>query len=98
MPFQIDNEFDQVVQIKVVGVGGGGGNALNRMVATGVQGVEFISINTDKQALFRSQATNKIQIGEKITRGQGAGSNRKLAKKLRTKAGMKFVRQSRAPI
>lgn len=81
MPFQIDNEFDQVVQIKVVGVGGGGGNALNRMVATGVQGVEFISINTDKQALFRSQATNKIQIGEKITRGQGAGSKPEIGQK-----------------
>ena len=56
------------------GVGGGGGNAIDRMVTMGVQGVEFISINTDKQALFRSKATQKIQIGEKVTHGKGAGS------------------------
>ena len=74
MPFQFDNDFEQVVQIKVIGVGGGGGNAVNQMIQCGVQGVEFITINTDKMALYRSQATHKIQIGEKLTRGQGAGS------------------------
>ena len=74
MPFEIDNDFDNIVQIKVVGVGGGGGNAIDRMVAMGVQGVEFISINTDRQALYRSKATQKIQIGEKVTHGKGAGS------------------------
>ena len=74
MPFQFDNEQDQVVQIKVIGVGGGGGNAVNRMVQDNVQSVEFVTVNTDKQALNRSKATHKIIIGEKITRGQGAGS------------------------
>ncbi len=63
------------VQIKVIGVGGGGGNAVNRMISAGIKGVEFIAINTDHQALLRSQATTKLQIGEKLTRGMGAGAN-----------------------
>ncbi|MCL2486458.1 MAG: cell division protein FtsZ [Oscillospiraceae bacterium] len=75
MPFTLDAEFENVVQIKVVGTGGGGGNAVNRMVEMGVSSVEFISINTDIQALYRSRATHRIQIGEKITRGKGAGSD-----------------------
>lgn len=75
MPFEIDNEQDQVVQIKVIGVGGGGGNAVNRMVSSGVQNVEFIAVNTDRPALNRSLATYKLPIGEKITHGQGAGSH-----------------------
>ena len=74
MGFEFDNDFMDGVQIKVVGVGGGGGNAVNRMVRAGVQGVEFVTINTDRQALALSQATQKIQIGEKLTRGEGAGS------------------------
>ncbi|MBR4726955.1 MAG: cell division protein FtsZ, partial [Clostridia bacterium] len=73
MAFQIDNEFESAVQIKVIGVGGGGGNAVNRMIENGVLGAEFIAVNTDKQALVHSKATNKIQIGEKSTHGQGAG-------------------------
>jgi cell division protein FtsZ len=81
MPFEIDNDFDNVVQIKVVGVGGGGGNAVDRMVTSGVQGVEFISINTDRQALYRSKATQKIQIGEKVTHGKGAGSKPEMGQK-----------------
>ncbi len=81
MPFEIDNDFGNIVQIKVIGIGGGGGNAINRMVTMGVQSVEFISINTDKQALFRSQATHKIQIGEKLTKGQGAGSKPEIGQK-----------------
>lgn len=75
MSFELDNSFDQVVQIKVVGVGGGGGNAVNRMLHAGVQGVEFIAVNTDIQTLNRSQASYKIHIGEKITKGKGAGAN-----------------------
>ena len=75
MGFQFDSDIIDNVQIKVVGVGGGGGNAVNRMVRSGVQGVEFISVNTDHQALYLSQATQKIQIGDKLTRGMGAGSN-----------------------
>ena len=74
MPFELDNDFENIVQIKVIGVGGGGGNALDRMVTSGVKCVEFVSVNTDKQALIRSKATQKIQIGEKITHGKGAGS------------------------
>ncbi len=75
MPFEVADEMENVVQIKVVGVGGGGGNAVNRMVAAGVRGVEFIAINTDKAALFLSKADQKIQIGEKTANGMGAGGN-----------------------
>ena len=75
MPFEVADEMENVVQIKVVGVGGGGGNAVNRMVAAGVRGVEFIAINTDKAALFLSKADQKIQIGEKSANGMGAGGN-----------------------
>ncbi|MCQ2481093.1 MAG: cell division protein FtsZ [Clostridia bacterium] len=73
MAFEIDNDFESAVQIKVIGVGGGGGNAVNRMIDEGIQGAEFIAVNTDKQVLVQSKATHKIQIGEKSTRGQGAG-------------------------
>ena len=66
MAFEIDSPADYEVQIKVIGVGGGGGNTVNRMVESGVQGVEFISMNTDRQALNRSKAEEKIQIGEKV--------------------------------
>ena len=75
MGFQFEDDFEKEVQIKVVGVGGGGGNAINRMVRHGAEGLEFISINTDRQALRNSQASQKIQIGEKLTHGLGAGSN-----------------------
>ncbi len=73
MAFEIDNDFESTVQIKVIGVGGGGGNAVNRMIDSGVLGAEFIAVNTDKQILTHSKATHKIQIGEKATKGQGAG-------------------------
>ena len=75
MSFAIDETFDSGVNIKVVGVGGGGNNAVNRMITTNVRGVEFIAVNTDKQALANSGATRKIAIGEKITKGHGAGAN-----------------------
>ena len=75
MPFDVAQEMEDVVQIKVVGVGGGGGNAINRMVAAGVKGVEFVAVNTDKAALFLSKANTKIQIGDKTTAGMGAGGN-----------------------
>jgi len=75
MPFEVAEEMETVVQIKVVGVGGGGGNAVNRMVAAGVRGVEFVAINTDKAALYLSKADQKIQIGEKTAAGMGAGGN-----------------------
>ncbi len=81
MAFELENDFDNIVQIKVIGVGGGGGNALDRMVSSGVKAVDFVSINTDKQALQRSKATHKIQIGEKITQGKGAGSHPEVGQK-----------------
>ncbi len=74
MGFEMAADFESVVQIKVIGVGGGGGNAVNRMIRSDVKGVEFISLNTDKHVLLHSQATHKIQIGEKVTKGQGAGA------------------------
>lgn len=80
MAFEMSTEYDLVTQIKVVGVGGGGGNAVNRMVESGVQGVEFIAVNTDKQVLINSKATTKIQIGDKATGGQGAGSKPEIGK------------------
>ena len=81
MGFEFEQGLDNVVSIKVIGVGGGGGNAVNRMVESGVQGVEFISVNTDMQALNFSQAGTKIQIGEKLTKGQGAGANPEIGRK-----------------
>ena len=81
MGFEFEQGLDNVVSIKVIGVGGGGGNAINRMVESGVQGVEFISVNTDMQALNFSQASTKIQIGEKLTKGQGAGANPEIGRK-----------------
>ena len=67
--------IDGTATIKVIGVGGGGTNAVNRMVDSGIRGVEFVAVNTDRQALLLSKAASKIQIGEKITRGLGAGAN-----------------------
>lgn len=76
-----DVELDGFAQIKVIGAGGGGNNAVNRMVEAQLQGVEFIAVNTDKQALHTSQAEHKIQIGEKLTRGLGAGANPDVGKR-----------------
>lgn len=90
MAFGIDNEYESEVQIKVIGVGGGGGNAVNTMIAAGMQGAEFIVVNTDKQVLTESQATHKIQIGEKSTKGQGAGG--------RPEVGEKAAEESREDI
>ena len=81
MSFELDEALDSGVCIKVVGVGGGGNNAVNRMVATEIRGVEFICINTDKQVLVNSGATQKVTIGEKITRGHGAGANPEVGKR-----------------
>ena len=73
----MDLEFDNLgkVDIKVIGVGGGGNNAVNRMISTNIRGVEFVSVNTDAQVLLTSNASQKLIIGEKITRGFGAGAN-----------------------
>lgn len=69
----IDNDFDKVVGIKVVGVGGGGGNAVNRMVNSGIQSVDFIAINTDNQALYFSKPLRKFRSAIKLTRAVAAG-------------------------
>lgn len=72
---ELDNYFDRGARIRVVGVGGGGGNAVNSMIDKGLQGVDFFSINCDVQALDRNMASNKIQIGKNLTRGLGAGAD-----------------------
>lgn len=79
LDFEID--MDQFANIKVIGVGGGGNNAVNRMITAGLKGVEFITVNTDAQALYLSQAPNKIQIGGKLTKGLGAGANPEIGEK-----------------
>ncbi|MCZ0703344.1 cell division protein FtsZ [Natronobacillus azotifigens] len=78
---EFDTEMDQLATIKVIGVGGGGNNAVNRMIEHGVQGVEFIAVNTDAQALNLSKAEVKIQLGTKLTRGLGAGANPEVGRK-----------------
>ncbi len=76
MAFMLEEELEEnVTTIKVVGVGGGGGNAVNRMVIAGLQGVEFLAMNTDAQALSKNSATLKTQLGQKITKGRGAGAD-----------------------
>ncbi|MBQ5501670.1 MAG: cell division protein FtsZ, partial [Selenomonas sp.] len=76
-----DNGLDQLAKIKVIGVGGGGSNAVNRMINFGLQGVEFIAVNTDAQALLKSLAPKRMQIGEKLTRGLGAGARPEIGQK-----------------
>ena len=72
---EFEMEMEQFAQIKVIGVGGGGSNAVNRMIEAGLRGVEFIAVNTDAQALYLSRSEHKLQIGEKLTKGLGAGAN-----------------------
>lgn len=79
MGFGMDN--DNFATIKVIGIGGGGCNAVNRMIEGAVKGIEFITINTDNQSLQRTKATNRLQIGEKITKGLGAGANPEIGEK-----------------
>mgnify|MGYP002530933266 CR=1 FL=1 len=81
MRMEYADELGSAQKIKVIGVGGGGNNAVNRMVEAGIKGVEFIAVNTDKQALTKSAASQKIQIGDKITKGQGAGGKAEIGKK-----------------
>ena len=81
MAFGLDTTPESVVSIKVLGIGGAGNNVVNRMVSAGVNSADFIAVNTDKQALAVSSATYKIQIGEKLTKGQGAGSDPEVGRK-----------------
>ena len=85
-----ENYQDRVVKIKVIGVGGAGNNVINRMIESGVEGVDFVVVNTDKQDLNKSICKNKIQIGEKLTGGMGAGSKPEI--------GQKSAEESRAQI
>ncbi len=75
MSYDLDTGIDNLVKIKVIGVGGGGNNAVNRMIASNITGVEFIAVNTDRVVLLNSSAQTKIPIGEKMTKGHGAGAN-----------------------
>lgn len=75
MPFKSVDEKENIVNIKVIGVGGGGNNAVNRMINSNIKGVEFVAINTDAQVLKKSDATTKLAIGQKLTNGFGAGAN-----------------------
>jgi cell division protein FtsZ len=75
MVFTIDESFDAMAKMKVIGVGGAGGNAVNRMVSAGLSGVEFTAVNTDAMALDNNRATHRLQIGERVTKGLGAGAN-----------------------
>jgi cell division protein FtsZ len=79
LEFDLDTEL--LATIKVIGVGGGGSNAVNRMIENGIEGVEFITVNTDAQALQSAKSTSKLKIGEKLTRGLGAGANPEVGKK-----------------
>ena len=81
MEFDFEQVYDSGVSIKVIGVGGGGNNAVNRMISTNIRGGEFVAINTDSQVLDSSCAAKKIIIGDKVTRGKGAGANPEIGKK-----------------
>ena len=81
MAFQIDETVDQAARIKVIGVGGGGGNAVTRMADAKFNGVEFIAVNTDAQVLGKCPVRVKVQIGKKLTRGLGAGANPEIGRK-----------------
>jgi len=92
---ELDMDLDRFAAIKVIGVGGGGNNAVNRMIAAGLNGVEFISVNTDAQALMHSQAPYRIQIGEKLTKGLGAGANPEIGEKAAQESREEIVKSLR---
>src|SRR5438477_8855954 len=79
--FEIEESFSPAAVIKVIGVGGAGGNAVDHMIEAGIRGVEFICINTDLQALSRKKAAVKIQIGAELTGGKGAGADPEMGRR-----------------
>ncbi len=81
MPLEIDVEQDSIAKIKVIGIGGAGNNAVNRMIEHGLSGAEFYAVNTDKQALVLSKSKNKLQIGEKLTSGLGVGGDPEIGRR-----------------
>lgn len=89
----VDNNVNSLAKIKVIGVGGGGSNAVNRMISLGLEGVEFIAVNTDGQALLNSQAPRRIRIGEKLTRGLGAGARPEIGEES-AKESMEEIKKS----
>jgi len=92
MPLDFDVEMEQFADIKVIGVGGGGSNAINRMIEANLKGVEFISVNTDSQALALSKAEKKIQVGGKLTKGLGAGADPEIGMKAAEESEDEIVR------
>lgn len=92
------NQVESFARIKVVGVGGGGCNAINRMIEEGLQGVEFIAVNTDAQALLLSDAATRVRVGDKLTRGLGAGGDPSSGQKAAENRPKIFMRCSRVPI
>lgn len=97
MDFQMDAQSEKGANIKVIGVGGAGGNAINRMIAEDVKGVEFIAANTDLQALNASNAETKIQLGPKLTRGLGAGSNPEIGQRRLKKVKRRLGQHCKVP-
>src|SRR4030081_262107 len=89
--------LEGAARIVVLGVGGGGSNAVNRMIQAGVRGVEFVAINTDTQALARSEAPVRVHIGEKLTRGLGAGGNPNVGEKAAEESGEQIAAYWRHP-
>ena len=92
MSYKSETGPENVVTLKVIGVGGAGNNVVNRMVKSGTQGVEFVSVNTDKQALAVSNADQKIQIGEKLTHGQAPALTPTLARRAPRRAATRSPR------
>lgn len=89
--FELDGNYDNFAKIRVIGVGGGGNNAINRMIEAGMKGVDFIAINTDKQALALALSEKKLQIGEKITQDLVPGEIPRLARKRLKKVKMSLL-------
>ena len=88
------NQIESIARIKVVGVGGGGCNAVDRMIDEGLQGVEFVAVNTDAQALMLSKASTRVRIGEKLTRGLGSGGNPEVGRKATEESAEELYRCS----
>lgn len=94
--FEFDLDNVQFADIKVIGCGGGGSNAVNRMIAADLKGIHFIALNTDAQALQMSEAHQKIQIGEKLTKGLGAGSDPTIGQRSAEESGKRLPRPCKA--
>jgi hypothetical protein len=92
---QYQDDARRGARIKVIGVGGGGQNAVNRMIEEGIEGVEFIAANTDAQALALSKAPLRVRLGDKLTRGLGAGGDPEIGRKAAEESGLRHCRHGR---